>query len=263
LGRAAVRWLLAALVVATVAVGTAAAAPARGVLYQVSIIDALMAGLYDGQTTVAELRRHGDFGLGTFTGLDGEMVALDGRFYQVTADSVAHPVPGTQTTPFAAVTFFRRDVSVTIESGPDLAGLQAALDLAVASTNVPWAVRVDGAFRSVRARSVPRQKPPYPKLTDVVATQPTFEFRDVSGTLVGFRCPYFMQSVNVPGYHLHFLTADRSRGGHVLDCTISSATASAHATPELHVALPRDVAFVTANLKPPPVTDLEKVEKGH
>ena len=45
------------------------APPARaGEAYQVATISSLLAGAYDGDTTVDEMLRHGDFGLGTFTG---------------------------------------------------------------------------------------------------------------------------------------------------------------------------------------------------
>ena len=252
---------LMVLVVGMVAGDEVRARPSRDVLFQVSTIDALMAGLYDGRLALGQLRRHGDFGLGTLTALDGEMVAVDGRFYQVTSDSVAHRVAPSQTTPFAAVTFFDRDQSATVKPGMTLVELQARLDRDLPSANWFYAIRIDGTFRIVKTRSVPRQQRPYRRLVDVVAEQPTYEFHDVAGTLVGFRCPYFVKSVNVPGYHFHFLTADRARGGHVLDCVTEAAVAWLDTTPELHLALPDEEEFRCANLGPAQAGELEKVEK--
>jgi len=61
-------------------------------VFQVSTIKALLAGVYDGEVTFGQLKQQGDLGLGTLNGLDGEMVAVDGRFYQIKTDGVAYPV---------------------------------------------------------------------------------------------------------------------------------------------------------------------------
>lgn len=45
-------------------------------LFQYSTLEALLGGVYDGEVTVGELLTHGDFGLGTFNSLDGEMIIL-------------------------------------------------------------------------------------------------------------------------------------------------------------------------------------------
>ena len=84
-------------------------------LFQTSTLQALMAGVYDGDLTYQELARHGDFGLGTFDALDGEMIALDGAFYQIKADGRVYPVAGAMKTPFAAVTFFKAGRTHMIE----------------------------------------------------------------------------------------------------------------------------------------------------
>ena len=52
------------------------------VIYQTSLMSALISGVYEGQITMAELLKHGDFGLGTFNNLDGELVALNSKIYQ-------------------------------------------------------------------------------------------------------------------------------------------------------------------------------------
>jgi acetolactate decarboxylase len=233
----------------------------RETLYQVSTIDALLAGLYDGVASVRTLLAHGDFGLGTFDALDGEMIVLDGRCHQVTSDGVAHRVTPSRRTPFAAVTFFDRDLTADLKPCPDLKGLLAQLDALVPSQNLFTAIRVDGVFDLVKARSVPRQHRPYPLLTAVVAHQPVFEFKQVRGTLVGFRCPYFVQGVNVPGYHLHFLTEDRKHGGHVLDLSLREGTAALDLTPNLDLRLPTEGEFLHKDFRPKEAGALERVEK--
>ena len=84
-----------------------------------------------------------------------------------------------------------------------------------------YAVMIQGEFSYVKTRSVPAQEKPYPPLAEVTKNQPTFEFTDVTGTMVGFRCPPYVTGINVPGYHLHFLTDDRTAGGHLLEFTVA------------------------------------------
>jgi acetolactate decarboxylase len=231
------------------------AQPDRDVLYQTSTLDALMLGIYDGPLTFRELAQQGDFGLGTLNGLDGEMIALDGRFYQVTADGVAHEIAADTHTPFAAVTFFDRDQTARIEDEATFADLLGSLEGLLTTTNVFYAIRIDGTFPYVKTRSVPRQQRPYPKLADVIAHQPTFELRDVKGTMVGFRCPAYVKGINVAGYHFHFIDDARSKGGHVLDCRVRDAEVTIDPTRGLRVALPASQAFDRAALAGDAQTD--------
>jgi acetolactate decarboxylase len=237
-----------------------ATAPRRAI-YQVSTIDALLAGVYDGEVRFADVMAHGDFGIGTFDALGGEMVAVDGQFFDVRHDGRVQPVDPARRTPFAAVTFFDPACATPALTATNLAQLTALLEAAVAATNRPCAVRIDGTFRYVRTRSIPPQQPPYPPLTEVARAQAVFEFRDVRGTLIGFRCPAWMKGVNVPGYHLHFLTADRTGGGHVLDVSCERLTARLDECDTLTVVLPGSQAFGAVNLSQDRTRELERVEK--
>lgn len=231
------------------------------VLYQVSTIDALLQGVYDGVLSVAELETHGDFGIGTFDGLEGEMLALDGNYYQIKTDGIAYPVSGEMTTPFATVTCFEADENFRLDEPVNLTELEAFLDLNLPSENLFYAVRVDGNFSYIKARSVPRQEKPYPKLADAVSTQSVFEFENISGTLVGFKAPEYVKGVNVPGYHLHFITADRSAGGHVLDLEMENGDAALDITSAFFIELPTSGDFYNVELGQDLQADLEKVEK--
>jgi acetolactate decarboxylase len=208
-------------------------------LFQISTINALLDGDYTGSMTFGELKRHGTFGLGTFDALDGEMIGLEGGFYQIKSDGVAYPVPDSMTTPFAVVTVFDADKTLPSQEGMDYDGLQSYLDQAIPDKSIFYAVKIDGTFNYIKTRSVPKQQKPYPPLVEVVKEQTVFEFHDVSGTIVGFRCPDSVKGVNVPGYHLHFITEDRKAGGHLLACQLHDATIAIDYTSEFYMVLPQ------------------------
>lgn len=233
--RAMVAMLVALL---TISVACAQQPSSRDVLYQTSTIGALLQGVYDGRMTIGDLRAHGDLGLGTVNALDGELIVLDGRFFTVDASGMVHELDDSIQTPFAAVTWFEADVSQRVEDVPDLAALQSLIERMLPTPNLCYALRITGGFDYVRTRSVPRQERPYPPLAEVVKDQPVFEFDDTRGTLVGFRLPTFMSGVNVPGYHLHFLTEACDGGGHLLQARIDEALIEIDYTAGVMLALP-------------------------
>jgi alpha-acetolactate decarboxylase len=161
----------------------------RDILYQVSTFNALLDGLYDGQFSFGELRKYGDTGIGTVAGLDGELVVLDGQFYQVKADGVAYPVDDNMQTPFASVSYFDADKTVTLSGSMDFAQLQDKLNEMITNKNIFHVIKINGDFKYVKTRSVPGQQKPYPPMVEVTKNQPEFEFENVTGTLVGFWCP--------------------------------------------------------------------------
>lgn len=230
-------WAVSLMLVALTA-GCAHKGSSPASVYQNSTIDALLDGNYDGEMTIADLRRQGDFGLGTFNALDGEMLMLDGVCYQVRSDGRAYVAPPQTMTPLGIVTRFRPDREAVLDQAAGYKALQAQLDALRPNDGHVYAVRIDGRFKAVRTRSVPRQSPPYRRLAEVVKTQPTFDFADVEGTLVGFWFPESMRHVNVPGYHFHFITHTRDAGGHVLDLTFTTGTAKVQQLPSVEIALP-------------------------
>ncbi len=255
------RRILAAVLAAAVLSGCSPRPQGPDVLYQTSTLGALLAGVYDGEVTVAELTAHGDFGLGTFNALDGEMIVLEGRTWQIKADGKAYPAGESMKTPFAAVTFFRAGQAAALAGADSLAELCESIDALLPSRDLPYAVRVDGRFRQVKVRSVPRQTRPYRGLAEVVKDQATFELRDVRGVLAGFRLPGYVEGVNVPGYHFHFLTADRSAGGHVLDCRLEAGKVRIDRKSALHVSLPAGGELPKAEITGRERRELQRVEK--
>ncbi len=258
--RRAIHILPALLLVVTV---TCAQTNDRDVLYQTSTIGALLQGVYDGDTTIGELRAHGDVGLGTINCLDGELVVLDGRFFTVEHSGRVRELPPETLTPFAAVTWFERDQGGLLQDITGLGALTSRLDAVLGSVNLCYTVRITGRFDYIKTRSVPRQEPPYRPLAEVVSEQAIFEFSDVSGTIVGFRMPPYVTGINVPGWHLHFLADDLSGGGHLLDCRASEATAQIDESDEIMLVLPHTESFLTCPLAPAEAdnADLHAVEK--
>ena len=217
-------------------------------VYQTSTIAALLAGVYDGDVTIAELLSHGDFGLGTFNALDGEMVVLDGVCYHLRSDGSVSIAAGTDRTPFAAVTHFRPQQTLPVAESTSRARLTARVDEALGSPNVAASVRIRGTFQSVRTRTVGAQKRPYPSLVTASASQAENVLEAVTCTIAGFRTPRFEEEISVAGYHLHFLDDAHSRGGHVLDFELTSGTVELAPIQALHLSLPTTSEFLTADM---------------
>jgi acetolactate decarboxylase len=228
-------------------------------LYQISTAGALVEGVYQGAVSVGTVREHGDFGLGTFADLDGEMVVLDGHVFRVASDGSVREVNDDDATPFAVVTRLGPGPTFELDDIDDFAALTDALDGRRESSNVFFAVRIDGRFDAVHVRAACRTAPGIPL---VVATeqQAEFELGAVTGTMVGFWSPPYASGVEVAGYHLHFLTDDRTAGGHVLSCRGSGLRVQLQEEGDIHLALPDTAAFRRADLEHDPTADLDRAE---
>jgi acetolactate decarboxylase len=233
------------------------------VLFQASTIGALLDGAFEGDLTFAELAEHGDLGLGTLNRLDGEMIAIDGEFFDADVDGAVRPIGPEERTPFAVVTEFAPTVAGEIEAGLNHGALLERLDALVPDGAASFAVRLDGHFEAVRARSVPAQDPPYRPLSEVVADQHVFDLADVEGSMVGFRFPAYVEGIEVAGYHLHFISADRRRGGHVLGSrTGIGVRARIDPSADLHVELPPAIDLADPDLAADTHAAIEAAERG-
>lgn len=232
-------------------------------LTQFATIDGLLAGVFEGHFTNEEVLAAGDFGLGTFEAVDGEMVVVDGIVYQVRADgTVATPGPEA-TTPFAAVVEFDAEESFEVGKIPDLATFEAALKAKLPNLNIPYAVRVKGTFSHIRTRAPRKQDEPYPTLAEAVEDQVVFEREDIAGELIGFYLPPYVAGINVPGLHLHFLNNERDFGGHVLELALAGGTLRIDASHRWELRLPADSeAFEDADLGIDRSSELEVIESG-
>ena len=178
------------------------------IVYQTSTMAALLAGIYDGDVTIADLNDR---------------------------------------TPFAVVTRFAADTTIEVGSAskPEVTGI---IDEQVPSENLLYAIRIEGTFRRISTRTVSEQTPPYPPLTEATAGQAESDFRDISGTLAGFRTPDYEQGISIAGYHLHFIDRTRTRGGHTLDFELDRAQISIAISSQLHLSLPQSGPFLDAAL---------------
>jgi acetolactate decarboxylase len=166
------------------------------------------------------------------------MIAFDGIFYQIKADGLAYPVDDTQKTPFAVVQFFQPDFNDELEREMEYGQLRDYLNATLPAGNLFYAIRIDGFFTQVKVRSVPGQTPPYQPLEEVLKTQAVFELSNVEGTLAGFRFPDYAGGINEPGYHLHFITREHKKGGHVCELRLKKGEVAVEHTSNFYMELP-------------------------
>ncbi|MEO5358395.1 MAG: acetolactate decarboxylase [Nitrospirae bacterium YQR-1] len=221
----------------------------KDTIYQTSTLDALLKGVNGGATDFAELKKHGDFGLGTFENLDGEMAALDGQFFQIKSDGLVYPVSMDMKTPFAVLKFFNTDMSFDIKKETSCDDLMDEISRRLPSINIFYAIRIDGIFEKIRARSVPAQKKPYPGLLEAVKTQTLFDYEGLNGTMLGFWFPDFIKDTNVTGFHFHFISTGRTQGGHLLSCKLKEGKVQIDSAVNLTLKLPETDEYL--NTKAP------------
>ena len=208
----------------------------------------------------SKIKQHGDFGLGTFDDLDGEMVMLDGNIYQITGDGCVHPVADETLTPFSCVTFFQSLTHDESSTPMRHEIFMHWLNNLLPSPNLFYAIRIEGTFSYLKARSVPKQEN-YRPLVEVTADQPIFEFHTISGTLAGFYTPSFLSQLSVPGLHLHFLSSDLKHGGHLLECNTQKIKANIQILSNLELSLPITLDYLTTSFERDTEKDLDQAEK--
>ncbi|KQB86309.1 Alpha-acetolactate decarboxylase [Corynebacterium lowii] len=211
---------------------------------------ALLDGIYDGEMTVGELLGHGNFGIGTFDALDGEMIVLDGVCYQVRGDGSAQRATLDQLSPFTVMTNFVPHIRDTPPPGLRRTELADFIDELQPSENYMYAVRITGRFSDVTVRTVTKQAKPYRPMVEATGDDAELHFRDIEGTLGGFRTPVYEKGIGVPGCHVHFLDTERSKGGHVLDFTLESGIVELCPGTDLSLRLPLTTDFSRAALAP-------------
>lgn len=230
-------------------------------LVQFSLVAALATGDYAGGTPLSQMLSSGDFGVGTFSRLDGEMILLDGKVYQALADGKVRVADLDDTTPFAAVKFFREDGRLDNLAAASLDDLDAQLDRQLPRRNLPCAIRVEADCQRLTLRSVPPQSPPFLPLVEVIKQQVTHDYRNIRGTLVGLRCPHWVGTLNVAGYHWHFLSEDRALGGHVLNCEFTGGTLRFDESASLVIHLPNTREFEQFDAEGIKQQDIDRIER--
>jgi len=231
-------------------------------IYQVSTSGALVQGVYGGCVSVADLLQHGDFGLGTFEGLDGEGILLDGCCWQACSDGTVRQAPADALAPFWVATRFAADHCETLSAVSSWADLTARLDGLRDSANLFVAIRLRGVFERIRYRVACRAEPGV-DLVSATNAQATFDLENVAGTLVGFWTPSYARTINVPGYHLHLLSDDHRHAGHVLELQCSELSLELHRESHLQLVLPETPEFLKADLSGDPAAALARAEGDH
>lgn len=229
-------------------------------LYLCAPVNALVEGIYEERIPYSQVKKHGDFGLGTFDGLDGEMIMLDGHIYQMKADGTVAEVGDDTLTPFACVTHYVTRPQRALTQEMDYEAFLAWLQALMPSPNIFYAFRIDGEFAYMKVRSVPKSQS-YIPLVEIAKNEPIFEFTDIRGTLAGFYTPDFMSSINVPGMHLHFISDSREHGGHLLGCRPRDVAVGVQMLQHLELSLPLTSDYMHLDFHRDISRDLDQVEK--
>ena len=237
----------------------------RDTVFQVSLLQSLAYGDYEGSVTIGELKSHGDVGIGTFNRLNGEMIMLDGEVYRARGDGGVEIVRDEETSPFSVVTFMDRDEVMSLKDISDYEALCRKLNQIVEEKGINrfYTVRIDGLFREANVRSVYAQDEPYRRLVDVMADDQTFfDYENVEGTLVGLYCPSYMSGLNAVGWHMHFISRDKTKGGHVLDISITDAILTIDSADAFEMRLPQNKRLDSFDLSADQSKDIEMIESN-
>lgn len=237
----------------------------KSMMYQVSTLQALALGYSRAVITVKELLSKGDTGLGTFEDVDGEMIVLDGHCYRAARDGSVQEVDPDIGVPFATVARLRGERVFPIHGAPDIASIGTELTLKVEERfglNSMHVVRIDGLFDKVDARSEAPYRSHHIALQEVLdKNQNSFQFEDIRGTLVGVYYPDHMDGINMPGWHLHFLSENRREGGHVFNVSIREGTVRLDRISRIELDLPTEPAFDTYSLKKVSEEEISEIEE--
>ena len=233
-------------------------------MYQVSTLQALALGYSKPVTNVGELLKKGDHGLGTFEDVNGEMIVMEGSCYRADQDGWVSVVAPETGVPFAAVARLEGQQRVALDAVPDIESLRALLTERIEERfglNSMQVVRIDGEFTKVDARSESPYRSHHVSLKQILGkTQRAFVFENIRGSLVGVYFPDYMDGINMPGWHLHFLSEDRRQGGHVFDVSVRAGEAKVDKISSIEIDLPKEAAFDTYALKQDLQDEIKSVE---
>jgi acetolactate decarboxylase len=220
-------------------------------IVQVSTIGSFAAGNFDAMGKFSEFPAECNFGIGCYENLDGEMILIDGKYYQLKADGIAYEREREAATPFSTVAIFEPTDSMNVEKPLTFSEFKVFIESKFPDNNIPLLFRFEGEFEAINYRSIPAQERPFPTLAEAVKHQTTFTREHVKGSLIGFRFPKYFNTMNLPGYHIHFIDEKRREGGHVLDVTVSKGKLSLAESFDFRLQLPRNVeAYRKTDMEP-------------
>lgn len=222
--------------------------------FQVSTVNALVLGHYEKVVAVKDVLEHGTLGLGTYEGLAGEALIIDGKAYEGQPGGKVIPADPTRGIAFCTVAPFTMAGTVfQVARIADIAALKARADevrrVECKGDNYPCFMRVDGTFEKITVRSCRRQDQPYRPLLTVTKDQVETTAENIEGTIIGVWFPAFLDGTSIPGWHFHFISRDRSSlGGHCLACTLKGGLIGAKREMGFQIVLPSDAGFAKLDL---------------
>ena len=235
-------------------------------IYQVATLQALALGYSKKVVTVGELLENGDTGLGTFEDINGEMIAIDGKCYRADSKGNVTEMDPETGVPFAAVTFLSPERQTAFENVDSVERLKQLLDLEIEKTfglNSVHVVRINGDFDVVYARSETPFHSQHIELKQILGnTQTEFHFDNISGSLVCVYYPDYMKGINAAGWHFHFVSDDRTKGGHVFEIVMNHGEVFIDKISRIEIKLPTDAAFDTYTLTEASEKEIKQVEQG-
>lgn len=233
-------------------------------IYQVSTLQALALGYSRAVISAGELLKEGDTGLGTYEDVNGEMIVMDGHCYRADQSGNITEVAPETGVPFAAVARLYGEQQFPLKDMQDITSVRTELTRKIEERfglNSMHIVRIDGEFEKVDARSEASYRSHHISLKEILGqTQEAFLFENIRGSLVGVYFPDYMDGINMPGWHLHFLSEDRSKGGHVFDLSMREGTAKVDKISNIFINLPKEAAFDTYSLKQDLQDEIKSVE---
>ncbi|MCF6407171.1 acetolactate decarboxylase [Chitinophaga filiformis] len=232
-------------------------------LFQYGVADAFIGGVFDGNYTWSQLKQQGDFGLGAPDKLDGELTICDGKGYQTQSTGKTIQVTDSFKTSLAFVTFFKADTTFVVSGTQDQAAAFNQIDTYLEKKNGMYAIRISGSFNQLKTRAFPPPPQPYAPLATLLNTQQFFDIKKTKGVLIGYKLPTYINGLSIEGYHFHFLSDDRTQGGHMLSFSGNDLKVEVAELKDFHMTVPDDSSFMNYEFKKKQNIDLEKVEKGH
>ena len=205
---------------------------------QVSLFSVLLSGRYGGVISVAEVKKLGNMSIATMDRLDGEMQMIDGVVYQACSDGKVYLPGDDATVPFGTIADFHDEGNIRLADIPSYELFEERMAECCREENVPLAVHFTGTFRRMKVRTVGRQERDGVGLADAAKNEAVFDLSDCSGDLVGFRLPGYVYGVNAPGWHLHFMDAERRHGGHVVNFSLREGNLRYCHADDLQIRLP-------------------------
>lgn len=241
-------WLFAMCVIAASVPSHAQVWEPKSTLFQVSTLTGLEHGVFSPVTTVGELRQHGNVGVGAFEAMDGELILVDGEAFKSRYDGKVVRADDKSPITYSAVAFLNADRTESLQNVASYAQLQQSIEQLLPNPNIFYVFKIQGTFNYLKVRSTAKQQKPYPGLAEVVKNQSVFEFTNIQGTLVGVRCPAYLQGVYAPGFHLHFISDDRQKGGHLLEVNLADGTGQIGFLTQMHLMVPDNDTTRTVDL---------------